>query len=243
MKLNGENWNSYYTDNIMMWLSVDPMSDKYPSMSPYMYCAGNPIMYKDPTGMIIDPAGEDESAAYKQYRDKVFSDPKYSHIQKELTRLEEAEEVFKIRMGDNVSNETAGGNFTYNNETGEFDINIQSWGDFSQEEKLAHELKHADQYLDGKIAFMVDKSGNVSTMFNSRENEEEAYYRQIEIGSRNINPNNIDNILNSKKFKESFRLSNDLYQKFINHPDRQGNNNLYNLGKAHYKYVHKSLIY
>ncbi|MBR6068214.1 MAG: hypothetical protein IKP45_10490 [Bacteroidales bacterium] len=31
----------YYTDNIMMWLSVDPMSDKYPSMSPYMYCAGN----------------------------------------------------------------------------------------------------------------------------------------------------------------------------------------------------------
>lgn len=35
----------YYTDNIMMWLSVDPMSDKYPSMSPYMYCAGNPIKF------------------------------------------------------------------------------------------------------------------------------------------------------------------------------------------------------
>lgn len=31
----------YYSDNIMMWLSVDPMSDKYPNMSPYMYCAGN----------------------------------------------------------------------------------------------------------------------------------------------------------------------------------------------------------
>ena len=42
--------NSYYTDNIMMWLSVDPMSDKYPSMSPYMYCAGNPIMVNDPNG-------------------------------------------------------------------------------------------------------------------------------------------------------------------------------------------------
>lgn len=34
----------------MMWLSVDPMSDKYPSMSPYMYCAGNPIKYFDLDG-------------------------------------------------------------------------------------------------------------------------------------------------------------------------------------------------
>ena len=234
----------YYTDNIMMWLSVDPMSDKYPSMSPYMYCAGNPIMYKDPTGMIIDPAGEDEAAAYKQYRDKVFSDPKYSHIQKELTRLEEAEEVFKIRMGDNVSNETAGGNFIYNNETGEFDININSFGDFSQEEKLAHELKHADQYMDGKIAFQVDKRGNVSTLFNFRENEEEAYYRQVEIGSRNINPSSIDNILNGKKEKDSFSLSNNLYQQFISDPYlQQKNDNFNNNGHTPYKYVHKSLKY
>ena len=45
----------YYTDNIMMWLSVDPMSDKYPSMSPYMYCAGNPIGLKDPNGEDFDP--------------------------------------------------------------------------------------------------------------------------------------------------------------------------------------------
>ncbi|MBR6068216.1 MAG: RHS repeat-associated core domain-containing protein [Bacteroidales bacterium] len=43
----------YYSDNMMMWLSVDPMSDKYPSMSPYMYCAGNPIKYFDPDGKEI----------------------------------------------------------------------------------------------------------------------------------------------------------------------------------------------
>lgn len=45
----------YYSDNIMQWLSVDPMSDKYPSMSPYMYCAGNPIGLKDPNGEDFDP--------------------------------------------------------------------------------------------------------------------------------------------------------------------------------------------
>jgi RHS repeat-associated protein len=34
-----------------MWLSVDPMADKYPSISPYAYCAWNPIIAKDPNGM------------------------------------------------------------------------------------------------------------------------------------------------------------------------------------------------
>ena len=33
-----------------MWLSVDPMSDKYPSLSPYNYCAWNPVKLVDPDG-------------------------------------------------------------------------------------------------------------------------------------------------------------------------------------------------
>lgn len=34
-----------------MWLSVDPLADKYPSISPYAYCAWNPIKLVDPNGM------------------------------------------------------------------------------------------------------------------------------------------------------------------------------------------------
>ena len=33
-----------------MWLSVDPMADKCPSISPYAYCAWNPIRLLDPDG-------------------------------------------------------------------------------------------------------------------------------------------------------------------------------------------------
>ena len=33
-----------------MWLSVDPMVDKYPSISPYAYCAWNPVKLVDPDG-------------------------------------------------------------------------------------------------------------------------------------------------------------------------------------------------
>ena len=33
-----------------IWLSVDPMASKYPSLSPYVYCADNPIKLVDPNG-------------------------------------------------------------------------------------------------------------------------------------------------------------------------------------------------
>ena len=33
-----------------MWLSVDPMADKYPSISPYAYCSWNPVKLIDPDG-------------------------------------------------------------------------------------------------------------------------------------------------------------------------------------------------
>ena len=50
----------YYVDYMYVWLSVDPMSDKYPSMSPYMYCGGNPVAYVDPDGERIFLRGSKE---------------------------------------------------------------------------------------------------------------------------------------------------------------------------------------
>ncbi len=43
----------YYTPEIGIWLSVDPMSDKYPSLSPFAYCANNPVILVDPDGRDI----------------------------------------------------------------------------------------------------------------------------------------------------------------------------------------------
>ena len=36
-----------------MWLSVDPLADKYPNISPYAYCAWNPVKLVDPDGKEI----------------------------------------------------------------------------------------------------------------------------------------------------------------------------------------------
>ena len=50
----------YYSSDLCIWLSVDPMSDKYASLSPYVYCADNPVRLVDPNGeevWIPDPDG------------------------------------------------------------------------------------------------------------------------------------------------------------------------------------------
>ncbi|MGP1515950.1 MAG: RHS repeat-associated core domain-containing protein [Bacteroidales bacterium] len=47
----------YYASELSTWLSTDPMSDKYPSLTPYNYCANNPVKLIDPNGeeVILPP--------------------------------------------------------------------------------------------------------------------------------------------------------------------------------------------
>ena len=42
------------------WLTQDPMAEKYYGISPYAFCAGNPMRYVDADGMRIFPKGQEE---------------------------------------------------------------------------------------------------------------------------------------------------------------------------------------
>ena len=44
----------YYFSDLSIWLSVDPMAAKYPSLSAYTYCANNPVRLVDPNGEAFD---------------------------------------------------------------------------------------------------------------------------------------------------------------------------------------------
>ena len=55
----------YYSSDLSIWLSVDPMSDKYASLSPYVYCADNPVKLTDPDGRWIPGLDEDGNVTYK----------------------------------------------------------------------------------------------------------------------------------------------------------------------------------
>jgi len=50
-------WNycgaRYYDPELRIFTQVDPMADQYPSLSPYLYCANNPMTYIDPDGELI----------------------------------------------------------------------------------------------------------------------------------------------------------------------------------------------
>ncbi|KFF09179.1 SpvB/TcaC N-terminal domain-containing protein [Chryseobacterium luteum] len=43
----------YYNPRVSLWLNVDPLAEKYPSLSPYIYVANNPINAIDPDGRDI----------------------------------------------------------------------------------------------------------------------------------------------------------------------------------------------
>ena len=58
----------YYSSDLSIWLSVDPMASKYPSLSPYVYCANNPVKLVDPNGE--DIVGTDGKAVSYSYDDK-----------------------------------------------------------------------------------------------------------------------------------------------------------------------------
>ena len=40
----------YYSSDLSIWLSVDPQAAKYPGLSPFTYCANNPVKLVDPNG-------------------------------------------------------------------------------------------------------------------------------------------------------------------------------------------------
>ncbi|MBR3577790.1 MAG: RHS repeat-associated core domain-containing protein, partial [Bacteroidales bacterium] len=52
----------YYNSDLSIWLSVDPMADKYPGVSPYTYCANNPVRLVDPDGRTWETPEDEEKA-------------------------------------------------------------------------------------------------------------------------------------------------------------------------------------
>jgi RHS repeat-associated protein len=58
----------FYHPDPSIWLSVDPMSDKYPNLTPYAYCANNPVILVDPDGREVYIIGEEAIAAFNELK-------------------------------------------------------------------------------------------------------------------------------------------------------------------------------
>ena len=79
----------YFMPNLSIWNSVDPMADKYPSLSPYNYCAWNPMRLVDPNGDSII-LSESAEALHKKYYNRKGSEEYtalYDRLQKDKSIL------------------------------------------------------------------------------------------------------------------------------------------------------------
>jgi RHS repeat-associated protein len=101
-EMNGLNWYDFEARMMMTDIPVfstqDPLAEKYYSISPYAYCANNPMRYIDPTGKVIDDSqmSEEEREKYREniafLRGSKLFDALYAF-------LEESEKVYTIGFG------------------------------------------------------------------------------------------------------------------------------------------------
>ena len=98
----------YYDSDLSgLFLSVDPMADKYPSISPYAYCAWNPVKLVDPDGREIDISALEKKNkkgeyVHKQLRDAFIAFANTETGKRELAKYaKEGQHFYGIYFSEN----------------------------------------------------------------------------------------------------------------------------------------------
>ena len=135
------------------------MSGKYPSLSPYVYCADNPVKLVDPNGETIVIQGEDGEHTFTPGQQCNSTD---KNVQAAWNNLDK---IYGKEAGKTVIDEMTGKDsptFTFtneslkNDETGRFDPDgkgggtMYMGGRLNNDDYLAHELFHGYQELKGQ---------------------------------------------------------------------------------------------
>ena len=218
----------YYSSELSIWNSTDPMADKYPSLTPYNYCANNPVKLIDPNGEEFDPVSKEtyiepykrEIQARQEFINNLRGTDKwddnykaqyneYTKILTEISTLEEdPNNIYKIQNGVNLGKDIQG-EVSYGGKDGNKNvINISLASKHNNVnfmmESLAHELKHAYQFYEGRLGFVIDDDGKQITASNSKHLEQEAFTRGAMFSGNTMSNNSnfrLDYNLNHEKYK------------------------------------------
>ena len=232
----------YYSSELSIWNSTDPMADKYPSLTPYNYCANNPVKLIDPNGEEFDPASKEkyvepykkEINARKEFINNLRGTDKwddnyetqyneYTKILTEISTLEEdPNNIYKIKNGVNLGKDIQG-EVSYGGKDGNKNvINISLASKCNNVnlimEPLAHELKHTYQFYEGKLGFVIDDKGKQITASNSKHLEQEAFTRGAMFSGNSM--------LNNGKFRLDYDLNHRNYilpERYSKFPDYKQN--------------------
>jgi len=204
--MHGLNWQDFgarWLDNVrMQFTSMDPLAEKYYSISPYAYCAGNPVNRIDPDGMTWDDqkaADElvknvqdkitylnDVSASYtKQLNDVNLTDDQVKDINDKISALsdrvnelnasiDDIKQLGDDEMNTYVLNQNGGGtNGDVTQESnGKVSINAPTNG------LALHEIKHITQSeIAGGLKFINGKLQNAGRNGDEKINNEVQSYK------------------------------------------------------------------
>lgn len=210
----------YYIPELSIWGSVDPLSDKYPSMSPFMYCAGNPVRLVDPNGMEVEHSTLKDKLYTSTLR--IFS----STFRNQYRILKKSTETY-VFQGFSDGSGLKDGEFTTDGE--KLFINYNYSKNESQgtnwTNHLKHESEHGVQFEHGEFGFIFENKGwgildrdnnyfphSEWTPYNFDLSDEKKA-RDVGFSGITLNPNidNTKNSWNNKKFSDK-----DRYQALIN---------------------------
>ena len=113
----------YYSSELSIWSSTDPMADQYPNLSPYNYCANNPVMLVDPDGeeiVISKNANKEQKEAFYLFaktKEGIKELKKYAKAGQVIAGYTYKEDGIYHKKGVNLSIE--GGELTDNYRNGE----------------------------------------------------------------------------------------------------------------------------
>ncbi len=127
------------------WTTPDPLADKYYSISPYAYCAGNPVNVFDPDGRKLYYAKGSSDVFKIKFAEavKIMNEKGTSY---NLAKLDQSDQVYYIQEAS-----PKGNRFDPKTQTIEWDPSKVSYDDQtgllrSPLTSLAHEAGHANKY-------------------------------------------------------------------------------------------------
>jgi RHS repeat-associated protein len=195
------------------WDRIDPLCEKYYGISPYAYCANNPVNR-------IDPDGQEFTPDLQKYVDEYLNEiaaKKWSLMKQmqlygnsldlteqyfeclmaeiELDVLAAPGQVYDVKTGHNQETDDVDyqGTTTYDIRTKSVLINLKDVPSLGNFAALAHELKHCYQFDTGNLSFRQNKSGEfIGGLLYDYGDEVEAFRRGALFGGDPQIPANYD---------------------------------------------------
>ena len=150
-----------YDSRLGRWMSLDPLQAKYPQWSPYTGMGDNPVFYIDVDGKYFTGNTQNVKDLYaivSRLVEQGTGGEKLKQFKTQLELMDESDIEFNVVISQKMNSEGGKGGETSfdiegNSVTLEIDQIYRDEGAGSNLGRVAHELKHGAQFMEGELDF------------------------------------------------------------------------------------------